>query len=46
MKKIVCELCESTDFIKEEGLFVCQSCGCKYTPDDAKRMMREVGGGL
>ena len=43
MKKIVCEMCESTDFIKEEGLFVCQGCGCKFSADEAKKMMREVG---
>ena len=41
MKKIVCELCESTDFIKEDGLFVCQGCSCKYPIEDIKRMMKE-----
>lgn len=43
MKKIVCEMCESTDFIKEDGLFVCQGCGCKYSMEEAKKMMKEVG---
>lgn len=42
MKKIVCEMCESTDFIKEDGLFVCQGCGCKYSMEEAKKMMKEV----
>lgn len=41
MKKIVCEMCESTEFIKEDGLFVCQGCGCKYSAEDAKKMMKE-----
>ena len=45
MKKIVCELCESTEFAKEGGMFVCQGCGTKYTPDEAKAMMKEVEGG-
>ena len=45
MKKIVCELCEGTDFVKEDGMFVCQGCGTKYTLEEAKGMMREVEGG-
>lgn len=45
MKKIVCELCEGTEFAKEGGMFVCQGCGTKYTPDEAKAMMKEVEGG-
>lgn len=44
MKKIVCELCEGTEFAKEGGMFVCQGCGTKYTPDEAKAMMKEVEG--
>ncbi len=46
MKKIVCELCEGTEFAKEGGMFVCQGCGTKYTPDEAKAMMKEVEGGV
>ena len=42
MKKIICELCESSQFIKEDNFFVCQNCGCKYSVEDAKRMMKEV----
>ena len=33
MKQLVCEMCGSTDLLKEEGVFVCQSCGCKYSVD-------------
>ena len=29
MKRLICELCGSNDFIKTEGLFVCQACGTK-----------------
>ena len=45
MKKIVCELCEGTDFVKDGGMFVCQGCGTKYTAEEAKSMMKEVEGG-
>lgn len=44
MKKIVCDLCEGTEFIKEGGMFVCQGCGTKYSIEEAKSMMREVEG--
>ena len=44
MKKIVCELCECTEFTKDNGMFVCQGCGTKYTAEEAKGMMREVEG--
>ncbi len=46
MKKIVCELCEGTDFVKDGGMFVCQGCGTKYTAEEAKSMMREVEGSV
>jgi len=45
MKKIVCELCEGTEFIKENGMFVCQGCGTRYSVEEARSMMREVDGG-
>ena len=41
MKRLVCEMCGSEDLIKEEGVFVCQNCGCKYSPEEAKKMMVE-----
>ena len=44
MKKIVCELCEGTEFTKENGMFVCQGCGTKYSAEEARSMMREVEG--
>ncbi len=44
MKKIVCELCEGTEFTKENGMFVCHGCGTRYTPEEARSMMREVEG--
>jgi len=41
MKRLVCEMCGSTDMVKDGGLFVCQACGCKYTVEEAKKMMLE-----
>ena len=38
MKKICCELCGSNDFVKDGGMFVCQSCGTKYTLEEAKKL--------
>lgn len=41
MKKAVCEMCGNPDLIKQDGVFVCQYCGCKYSVDEVKRMMIE-----
>ena len=42
MKKMVCELCGGTDFIKKDGLFECQTCGMKYSLEEAKKLFQEV----
>lgn len=39
LKALACEMCGSTDMIKQNGVFVCQSCGTKYSLEEAKRMM-------
>lgn len=41
MKQLTCEMCGSTDLIKRDGVFVCQACGCKYSIEEAKKMMVE-----
>lgn len=41
MKRLTCEMCGSQDLIKKDGVFECQSCGCKYTVEEAKRLMVE-----
>jgi len=41
MKKITCEKCGSNDIVMQEGLFVCQGCGCKYTREEVKEMTAE-----
>ena len=41
MKQLVCEMCGGRDLIKDGGVFVCQTCGCKYTVEEARKMMIE-----
>lgn len=41
LKQLKCEMCGSTDLLKQEGVFVCQNCGVKYSVEDAKKMMFE-----
>ncbi len=41
MKKLVCELCGSNNLLKENGVFVCQSCGTQYSVEEARKMMIE-----
>ncbi len=42
MKKIVCELCGESDFVKVNGVFECQVCGAKYGVADARKLFVEV----
>lgn len=46
MKALVCEMCSSQDLVKQDGLYVCQSCGTKYTAEDAKKLLVEVSGSV
>lgn len=39
MKELVCEMCGSNDIVKQDGLYVCQSCGTKYSVEEARKMM-------
>lgn len=41
VKQLTCEICGSTDLVKEGGVFVCQACGCKYSTEEARKMMIE-----
>jgi hypothetical protein len=34
-------MCGSTDLVKQDGVYVCQACGTKYSVEEAKRMMIE-----
>lgn len=39
MKELICEMCGSNNVIKQDGLFVCQSCNTKYSIEEAKKIM-------
>ena len=46
MKAIFCEVCGSNDLVKQNGVFVCQHCGTKYSLEDVKKLYVEVGGSV
>lgn len=46
MKAIVCEMCGSQEFAKMDGMYVCQHCGTKYDPEEAKKLMVEISGSV
>ena len=39
MNELKCELCGSNNLVKQDGLFVCQSCNARYSLEEAKKMM-------
>ena len=41
MKRIVCEVCGSNNLLKQDGVFVCQDCGCRYTLEEVRKMAAE-----
>ena len=41
MKRLVCEMCGGSELVKQDGVFVCQNCGTKYSVEEAKKMMVE-----
>ena len=41
MKKLVCEMRSGADLVKQDGVFVCQNCGTKYSVEEARKMMME-----
>ena len=41
MNAIKCEMCGSNDILKQDGLYVCQSCGTKYTTEEARKLLVE-----
>lgn len=42
MKAVVCEMCNSQDLVKKDGMYICQHCGTKYAPEEAKKLMIDV----
>lgn len=39
MKRLTCEMCGGTDLVKQDGVFVCQYCGTKYSTEEAKKQI-------
>ncbi|MBD5128647.1 MAG: hypothetical protein HDT43_01795 [Ruminococcaceae bacterium] len=39
MNALICEMCGSNDIIKQNGCYVCQACGTKYSVEEAKKMI-------
>ena len=39
MQPIRCELCGSSDIMKQDGFFVCQNCKTKYSLDEARKLV-------
>ena len=40
MKLLKCEICNGVNLMKQEGMFVCQTCGVKYSIEEARKMLR------
>ena len=41
LKQFTCKRCGGTYLILREGMFICQTCGCKYSVKEAKKPMIE-----
>lgn len=41
MKRLTCDICGGIDLIKQDGVFVCQTCYTKYSVEEVKRMMSD-----
>lgn len=39
MPIIKCEICESTDIIKANGVFICKNCGIQYSIEEVKKLI-------
>lgn len=42
MKKFACPICDQSNLVKENDLFVCQGCGTKYSVEEVKRVLFET----
>ena len=41
MKAIICEMCQSNDLVKQNGLYVCQHCGTRYSAEETHKLFVE-----
>lgn len=39
---MICEMCQSNDLIKQDGVYVCRYCGTKYSVEEAKKLLGTV----
>lgn len=39
MNRVVCEVCGSCDLMKQGSVFICRSCGCKYSLEEVRKML-------
>lgn len=39
VKRLTCKRCGSIDFLRKRGGFICRTCGCRYSTEEAVRMM-------
>ena len=42
MKAIICEVCGSTQFLKQDDLYICEGCGMKYTVPEISKLVQEM----
>lgn len=42
MKAMVCEMCGGKDLVKQDGIFVCQNCGTKYSVEEARKLLGTI----
>lgn len=42
MKAMICEMCQSNDLVKQDGMYVCQHCGTKYSVEEARKLLGAV----
>ena len=46
MKRLVCEMCGSSELLKQDDRYICQACGTNYTTEEAKKLLIEVSGSV
>ena len=42
MNAMVCEMCQSNNLVKKDGMYVCQCCGTKYSVEEARKLLGSV----
>ncbi len=40
--QMICEICSSTNFVKQDQYMVCHNCGVKYSVEEARKRIRDV----